>query len=333
MLSETVFRSEDFPVGDRFDAWQACTSGMHAPLELSREQGGDFRAEARLIELGAVSVWPATFEQHIWRRTPKLIRQSDPELYHLSLVLRGEVQVSWGRRYATHRAYDFHTNDSARPWEIRTSEGLISSVGIEVPKVLLPLPRHKVDRVIGQRMSGREGIGALLAQFVTQLAASTDSYQPADAPRIGGVLSDLVAALFAHVLDADAALPPETHSRTLTLRIKAFIRRQLHDPELTPGSIAAAHHISRSYLHRLFQAESETVAAYIRRLRLEAARRDLTDPALRTTPIHAIAARWGFTRPADFSRAFRAAYGIPPRDLRQGFGIAAPHPACGDQPG
>ncbi|MFJ6215451.1 helix-turn-helix domain-containing protein [Streptomyces sp. NPDC092296] len=325
MLSETVFRSEDFAVGDRFDAWQECTSRMHAPLELSRDHTGDFRADARLIRLGAVSVWPAAFEQHVWRRTPKLIRQSDPELYHLSLVLRGEARVSWGTRNVTHRAYDFHTNDSARPWEIRTSDGLIKSVGIEVPKALLPLPRHQVDRVIGQRMSGREGIGSLLAQFVTRLVADTDSYQPADAPRIGTVLSDLVTALFAQILDADASLPPETHSRALTLRIKAFIRRHLHDPELTPGAIATAHHISRSYLHRLFQAESETVAAYIRRLRLEAARRDLTDPAWRTAPIHAIAARWGFCRPADFSRAFRIAYGISPKDHR--------HQAFQAQPG
>ncbi|MEU6013702.1 helix-turn-helix domain-containing protein [Streptomyces sp. NPDC047515] len=69
-------------------------------------------------------------------------------------------------------------------------------------------------------------------------------------------------------------------------------------------------------MHRLFQDEDATVAAWIRRLRLEAARRDLTDPALRTTPIHAIAARWGFTRAADFSRAYRAAYGATPKDHR-----------------
>jgi AraC-like DNA-binding protein len=38
---------------------------------------------------------------------------------------------------------------------------------------------------------------------------------------------------------------------------------------------------------------------------------------MRQRPISAIAARWGFLRPADFSRAFRAAYGMTPRELRQ----------------
>jgi AraC-like DNA-binding protein len=81
--------------------------------------------------------------------------------------------------------------------------------------------------------------------------------------------------------------------------------------------IAAAHHISLSYLHRVFQqqAQGETVAAWIRARRLEGARGDLADPSLRGTPIHAIAARWGL-RPDDFARAFRAADGVSPRDFR-----------------
>ncbi|MFF3455345.1 helix-turn-helix domain-containing protein [Streptomyces sp. NPDC002730] len=59
-----------------------------------------------------------------------------------------------------------------------------------------------------------------------------------------------------------------------------------------------------------------TVAARLRRQRMEAARRDLADPALCGTPIHAIAARWGFPRAADFSRAHRTAYGTTPKGYR-----------------
>ncbi|WKX72682.1 helix-turn-helix transcriptional regulator [Streptomyces sp. XD-27] len=160
-------------------------------------------------------------------------------------------------------------------------------------------------------------MGALLAGFLTQLIADTTPYQPADRPRLGTVLVDLVAALFAHTLEAEGCLPPETHRRALVLRIKSFIRERLHDPRLTPATVAAAHHISTGYLHRLFRDEESTVAAWIRRLRLEGARRDLTEPARHATPIHAIAARWGFPRATDFSRAYRAAYGTTPQDHRR----------------
>ncbi|WP_356948507.1 helix-turn-helix transcriptional regulator [Streptomyces sp. P9-2B-2] len=86
--------------------------------------------------------------------------------------------------------------------------------------------------------------------------------------------------------------------------------------------VAAVHHISLSSLHRLFQGEDLPVAAWIRHQRLERARRDLTDPALRHETIHEIAARWGFSRAADFTRAFRTHYGMPPRDCRhRAFGL------------
>jgi AraC-like DNA-binding protein len=127
-----------------------------------------------------------------------------------------------------------------------------------------------------------------------------------------------VSALFAHTLDTEAALPRETRNEVLARQVRTFIRRNLHDPELTPGMVASAHHISLSHLHRVFtqHSQGETVAAWIRAQRLERARHDLADPALRTLPIHAVAARWGIPRASDFTRAFRGAYGITPREHR-----------------
>lgn len=80
--------------------------------------------------------------------------------------------------------------------------------------------------------------------------------------------------------------------------------------------IAAAHHISVRYLHRLFEAEDKTVASWIRGRRLERSRLDLLDPALAGRPVSAIGARWGFTSAIHFSRAFRAVYGLPPGEYR-----------------
>lgn len=317
VLHESVFRTADLPVADRFDAWADRLGRTHAPMGLTSDDTADYHAHQRLIGLGDVSVWPATFDPLVFRRTPKLIRQSDPEVFHLSLLLRGKGEATWDRQHISYRAHDFHTNSSSRPYEIHTGPGPVTSIGVEIPRALVALPARKADQVIGRRTSGREGVGALLAQFLVQLASDTAPYQPCDAPRLGTVVADLVTAVFAHSTDACHSLPPETRGRTLTLQIKSFIHRHLADPELTPAHIAAAHHISSSYLHRLFRAEGVTVAAYIRAQRLRNAHRELTDPGLRTLPIHVVAARWGFPRASDFTRAFRTAYGIPPSELRQ----------------
>ncbi|MGP8299477.1 helix-turn-helix domain-containing protein [Streptomyces inhibens] len=316
MLNETVFRSEGVPAADRLPYGAEGLEQTPAPLHLSSDHAHDFRATQRVWDLGAVSVWSATIQQLVMRCTPKLIRRSAPEMYHVSLVVGGSGIVSWGDNEVVFRPSDLVINDTSLPWEIHGGRTTVTSVGVEVPKALLPLPRAMAGRTLPRRMSSRDGIGALLAQFLTQLSADTTPYQPSDGPRLGTVLTDLVAALFAHALETGNTLPTETHRRTLVLRIKRFIQEHLHDPRLTPADIAAAHHISTSYLHRLFQDEEATVAAWIRLQRLDAARRDLTDPALGSTPIHAIAARWGFPRAADFSRAFRTAYGTPPKDYR-----------------
>jgi hypothetical protein len=46
-------------------------------------------------------------------------------------------------------------------------------------------------------VSAREGVGALPGRFLTRPSADTGTYAPADGPRLGAVLADLVGALFA----------------------------------------------------------------------------------------------------------------------------------------
>ncbi|UYB39125.1 helix-turn-helix domain-containing protein [Streptomyces sp. Je 1-4] len=314
MTMETIFRSSDVPTPDRFDVWRQHLAKTICPMETSSEHSGDFHGELRSLQLGPVSVVPTKVQPVTGLRTAKLIRQSDPECYTLALLLRGTLGIRHGGHEAAHGAQQMYVVDTSRPWE--TVAGAVTSVGMGIPKKLLPFPSNSVDRFLARSLPGREGIGGLLAQFLMRMATDTTPYRPADTTRLGTVALDLLTATLAHHLEADDQVPPESHRRALTLSIQAFIHRHLADPDLRPPTIAAAHHISTSYLHRLFQHEETTVAAWIRRQRLERARRELADPTWRTTPIHAIAARCGFPHAADFTRTFRTAYGMPPKDYR-----------------
>ncbi|RAY12788.1 AraC family transcriptional regulator [Actinomadura craniellae] len=319
-MIEIVYQTKDFPPADRFDRWREWTGHTHAPVDVSSEHAADFHAHKRALLLGPVTVWPATVQPLVSRRTAKLVRRSDPEAYNLTLTLRGTARATWDGQEAEYRPYELYSQSTSQPctvWVGREEERTVQFVGVEIPRDLVALPRRSVDRAVGRPLSGREGVGALLAGFLTRLSADTSAYGPADGPRLGTVLADLVSALFAHALDADRDLSPEARRQALTLSIRAFIGRNLHDPDLAPDGIAAAHHISTSHLHRLFQDEDTTVAALIRHQRLERARRDLADPAQRTTPVHQIAARWGFTHHSAFTRAFRTAYDASPSDYRR----------------
>jgi AraC-like DNA-binding protein len=136
-------------------------------------------------------------------------------------------------------------------------------------------------------------------------------------PSLSGLALGVQTSALDKPIDDQSAEPPHTRQRVLINRIYAFIEKNLGDTGLTPNTIAAAHHISVRYLHKLFQQNGHAVAGWIRERRLEKCRHDLADPSLVTRPINAIAAQWGLTNAAHFSQAFRNAYGLSPRQFRQ----------------
>ncbi len=103
---------------------------------------------------------------------------------------------------------------------------------------------------------------------------------------------------------------------TLRVQIRNHIEGNLDDSDMTPSSVADAFGISARYLHMVFRGESDTVARYIQRRRLEESARALADPMRRTLSITAIATAHGFKSQAHFSRVFRENYGMTPRDFR-----------------
>lgn len=253
----TVFRSKDVPARDRFDHWREAV-GQNRSSHVTSAHAADFWAECLLMELGSATVWPASFQPSRYRRTPTMVRQSDPGTYHLSLLLDGRLHLDHAGRTATFGPGDLHLVDSSQPYDLRSADGgerhVVKGIGVDFSRELLPLPPHRLRDLLGRRLPGQEGLGALLAEFLVGLYRQVDALQPTDAPRLGTVVLDLISATFAQLVDATAALPPETRQRAMAQRIQAFIRQNLHDPELTPPAIAAAHRISLSYLPGSFSS-------------------------------------------------------------------------------
>jgi AraC family transcriptional activator of tynA and feaB len=91
--------------------------------------------------------------------------------------------------------------------------------------------------------------------------------------------------------------------------------RRLTDPDLTPAALARQLNVSVRTLHRAFATAGETVAAYIRRRRLEQARLELAAPAPRRPGVPEVAARYQFADGSHFARTFKAQYGQTPGEF------------------
>ncbi|MFJ7270568.1 helix-turn-helix domain-containing protein [Streptomyces sp. NPDC099050] len=177
-------------------------------------------------------------------------------------------------------------------------------------------------------------MGAILARYLHSLAVHGEECAPAELEQLRSIALDLAGACLAGRPGIGGAgdgegqgageLSEESRTRALLTRIDTFIGHNLGDPELSPSVVAARHGLSLRRLQLLFRERGESVAAAIRRRRLERCREDLSDPGRLAVPVHTVALRWGFTNASVFSRLFRATYGAGPRAFRRAAVQSAP---------
>jgi AraC-like DNA-binding protein len=316
-----VVSTDDIPAADRFAYWRAVNAKLTVPYDLRcdpRTESG-FQAHVGFSALGPVQAVLATMAPHSTHRTPRLIRQADPDLFEVGCTVRGGGTVTQDDRRSEVGVGDLVLLETWRPYAVEHAPRFPVSQALllRFPRALLPLPAKDLKRLTAVRIPGDQGVGALSSQFLLHVARRMHELSSSDTARLSTLTLEVLTTSLAHALETGSELSPHTRQRALVAQLYTFIRRHLGDARLDPGTVAAAHHISLRYLHKLFQQNGHTVAGYIRERRLEHCRRDLADPRLADRPIQDIAARWGFPSPAHFSQAFRSAYGLSPREFRR----------------
>lgn len=318
---ETSVDSCDAAGQERFNHWRELIRQGFAPMNITTDRPDRFHAGQRIVPLGRLQVWEAVCSRSESSRNTTLIRQSDPETLCMHITLNGTLFAETAGRNVACTAGDLLIHDTSHPMRTAFREprsGLsYRGVAVMIPRAELPLT-GRIDRVVGLRVPQDDGVGALMSKFVTDLIHRADDLRPTDTSGLGAVVRELASTLVVRTADAEGLKAKLPSRSILELRVKEFIIRHLGDQDLSPATIAAAHHISLSYLHEIFQKQDKTVTRWIRHQRLENAYRDLVDPSRAALTIGEIAARWGFRYQADFARAFRATYGLAPRDHRQG---------------
>ncbi|MEV8535684.1 helix-turn-helix domain-containing protein [Streptomyces sp. NPDC051211] len=311
------------PTADRFEWFSEVVASELMPTALSTDDTAAFHAEVAALDLGALQVSKFCYSPLRSRRTPALIRRSDPEQYQLALVTSGSEWITQRGNGSALTAGDLVFWNSSHPWEagVPEADGQVEAIVLQMPRAAMPLRADRLDRLLARRIPARTGMAAILARFLTSLHDEGPDCAPQDLARLAGVTTDLVAACLAEHLDTPGELPSEARTRALRARIDRFIEHNLGDPELTPRAIAARHAISLRSLYSLYEDpgaddDGGGIATVIRRLRLTRAHQDLAAPELRRHTVQSIAARRGFTSATAFSRAFREAYGVTPTQHR-----------------
>jgi AraC family transcriptional activator of tynA and feaB len=301
---------DDIPAAERAEAWRHVVSDTHLPWALDRGHdpapvaGNRIRRRA----LGDLQLVDCVAAPCSGRRERADLRATDGEHIGVLLIVEGTEVLAQEGHEVVLRAGDLVAWDSVRPARFAVLEPLRKQT-LLIPRArfrqLLPRP----ELVTARRVPATPTT-AVLRGFLDALPA--DGLDPAAAFAAGNAALELVGAALGSVV-----MPSRAATRdAVRVRIRQHIEAHLDDREaLRPQRLAAAHAISVRTLHALFRDGDDTVGAYVRRRRLARARADLIRAPWPS--VTAVAHRWAFSDAANFSRAFRAAFGVPPSEAQR----------------
>jgi AraC-like DNA-binding protein len=298
---------------DRSRFWHETIASTYFPLDLKFREPASFTGELSNWQLGGVSLSRLTSEALQYRRLPHHFKTERDEHFLVTVPARSEIFFAQAGKDVRCNPGGFILERSHEPYEFSHADPADLWV-MKVEAKALGLRLRAPDRFCSMQFNAAEGAGGLFADMLHLIPARFEAMSVEVRDTVGRQLIDLlVLALKAdeRTLTTGTSTVREAH---LT-RIETVVRKNLGDADLDPETIARACGISTRYLHELFRDTNQTVGSWIRDQRLEAAREALTDRSNKQS-LAEIAYRFGFGDQAQFSRAFRSAYGMAPKDFR-----------------
>jgi AraC-like DNA-binding protein len=310
----TVLTTSDIAEQKRAQYWQDAVCDTFVELDCQVRPDRPFFGELVTAQCEGLHFSRVRADEQTVKRTPTRISRAREEVMLISLQVSGIGSINQDGREARLEPGDFACYDSTRPYTLRFDSTF--------EQLVLHMPRDAMVRRIGRtetwtarRVAAASPVGSLVLPFVRRTASIVSDVAPATASRLSETCLSLVTAALGENLSD--TLEGQSAARTaLTFRAKAVIEGNLHDHTLNTEKVAAMLCISPRYLQDLFQAEQTTVSDWIWMRRLEKSRRDLADPLRARDSIAQIALACGFLDFGHFSRRYKEAFGVPPRQYR-----------------
>lgn len=319
--------TDEVPSGRRLAFWadQVCAQLLRVQVDTVGSLG-EFNGSIERAPLQDLDVCRVRSGAQSVRRTQSMADEGSCETILFNIQREGISQVSQAGRTAWLHPGDFTLISSARPCGLDFQASFEHTV-LRVPAAELRGLLGRTELPFAQVMSGSGLPGRLLTQLADGVIAATPARSgdvETPDPQVSGhvrhaLLHTLAALVVPHLPPASEPERRRGRNRLSAYhlaRIHAVIEAHLGDPALDVEHIASFTRLSPSHIHRLFETEPATVAATIRRRRLQCCREQLADPAHAHRSISEIAFQCGFNQAAHFSRVFRQAFGMTPTEWR-----------------
>jgi AraC-like DNA-binding protein len=303
--------TDDVPERDRLDFWSAAISNA---LALSVQKLPDTTEPFR-ARLGARANGPmlhCDFDADRFRVTRQRgeIARKHWDSYWIYQEASAGAWFRIGDEEFVTRPGDLIIADTDVPFESSTTGHYNHELWM-LPKALVDPHLPALGRPLLARLSDRSGVDALAADYLASVTRNWEGISPAAM----GPVADTLSRLIGVACGTSAGAQPDAVRFGRLAEARRHIERHLANPELSPASVAAAMGIAVRTLHEVFEPAGTSFARYVLRRRLEECRTALLGNP--TRPVIDIAFAWGFGSLSSFYRAFQAAFGMSPGDVRE----------------
>lgn len=297
------FSTRNLASHERFDAWRERNREIIELLPGDDPTDG-FDVDNWSWTMGDVvlerSLLPRSIERR-WYHLPKSYRD------HWCVVVVREREAANPAAVGTTRV---HLRSLTEPFEGRGRDDDI--ITLFVPRDSLSAKSAVVET---ERRGELQGPAArILANHLVALTHEIGGLTQETRVALAGITCALVSACIAPTPER-LALAERPIFSALRERARRIVHANMASPDFTPQALARLLFVSRSKLYRIFEPHGG-VARFLQRERLAEAHRRLTEE-FDTISISDLSIDVGFRDHSAFSRAFKAEFGISPRDARE----------------
>jgi AraC-like DNA-binding protein len=325
-MTETLFAFDERNYLDCQNAFRGTGNQEYYLGDYSIEGGSviDVRADKKAVGVCSI-IRLRSRTRLLFRRSWAHIREDPTDVTVLWFVKRGQLCVSHQSGYTAAKTGDFVITKSMTPFfiECQPDEDMVHEV------LHVVIPTHVMRSYISQDVLTGFSTTAAGSQYGIVQNILTGLFEDeGDLPvQIAQNLVDSALVLLSHALGTSGAGGParQSVSDKRLQDVLRYVEVHLSDPKLSIAMVAKGCGISPRYLSFLLKHHGTPFSALVWDQRLKMASRWLLSSKPGDTSISEIAYRIGFKSSAHFSRMFKRAFNMSPREYRATSEAEAPH--------
>lgn len=308
--------TEDFPEAVRLSMWRETFGRNITQVDIDPIGSEPFRASATFLPLPRVGVVfgsrsPARYQtgRH------QLVQERDG--FGLTVLACGAsaTTLHLGRELVGQSGDAIVTSGADPSVSIMHRAGRIYTLALPRAEMAAAVPN--LEAAFATMISMNNAALQLLTRYVRLLRQGGYVEGPGLPWTVAAHIIDLAAMAIGGSADATQVARDRGAAAARLATIKADIRVQLGNGDLSVAVIAVQHGVTPRYIQRLFERDGTTFSAFLLQARLARALQMLGEPRSAGRTIAAIALDSGFGDVSYFNRTFRRTYGATPSEIRE----------------